>query len=231
MVSTLITHVPSTTLHLLAGAFIMFAFFGKKEYTIKQRALIMSLGFIVLIPDIPKFLGTTAFHSLIGLPFLSLLLAILIQKWTRTKYWYSLLATFTTFMGGALLIDWIGNGSRLFSPLSNKNYAFTLLKQELLLILLMTAVLLIVLKTSNKLVLTAGLLVALSFLSLKAYGKLELQSYLRNQVQTAPIEWIDVEPHGLLGNQWEFVVMAHDKKIRGTASLLGSDVNITSRMK
>ncbi|SFG03207.1 hypothetical protein SAMN05216353_11963 [Halobacillus alkaliphilus] len=231
MVSTLITHVPSTTLHLLAGALIMYAFFGKKEYTTKQRALIMSLGFIVLIPDVPKFLGTTAFHSLISLPFLSLLLAIFIQKRTKAKYWYSLLATFTTFMGGALLIDWIGNGSRLFSPLSNKNYAFTLLKHELLLILLMTIVLLIVLKTSNKLILTAGLLIALSFLSLKAYGKLELQSYLRNQIQVAPIKWIEVEPHGFLGNKWEFVVMAQDKKFRGTASLLGDDVKITSRMK
>ncbi|MCA1011077.1 hypothetical protein [Halobacillus halophilus] len=231
MVSTLITHVPSTTLHLLASAFIMYAFFGKKEYTMKQRALIMSLGFIVLIPDVPKFLGTTALHSLISLPFLSLLLAFLIQKWTKTKYWYSLLATFTTFMAGALLIDWIGNGSRLFSPLLNKNYAFTLLKHELLLILLLTAVLLIVLKTSNKVILTTGLLVALSFLSLKAYGKLELQSYLRNQVQSAPIEWIDVKPHGLLGSNWEFVVMAEDKKIRGTASLLGNDVKVTSRFQ
>jgi len=231
LVSTLITHVPSTSLHLLAGAFIMYAFFGKKEDTLKHRALIMSLGFIVLVPDIPKFLGTTAFHSLISLPFLSLLLAILIQKWTRTKYWYSLLATLTTFMGGALLIDWIGNGSRLFSPLSDKNYAFTLLKHEMLLILLMAAVLVIVLKTGNKLILTIGLLSVLSFLSLKAYGKLEVQSYLRNQIQAAPIELINVEPHGLWGHEWKFVVIAHDKKIRGTASLLGRKVKITSRMK
>ncbi|MGP4076632.1 hypothetical protein [Halobacillus sp. K22] len=209
----------------------MFAFFGKKEDTLKQRALIMSLGFIVLVPDIPKFFGTTAFHSLISLPFLSLFLAFLIQKCTKTSYWYALGATFTTFMGGALLIDWIGNGSRLFSPLSYKNYSFTLLKHEMLLILLMAAVLVIVLKTGNKLILTLGLLTALSFLSLKAYGKLEVQSYLRNQVQAAPIELINVKPHGLWGHEWEFVVMAHDNKIRGTASLLGSEVKITSRMK
>ncbi|WP_079527434.1 hypothetical protein [Halobacillus hunanensis] len=61
MANVLINHIPSTALHLVMGSLIMYIFFGKKSF-LHERVKIISLGVIVLVPDLPKLAGGNLAH-------------------------------------------------------------------------------------------------------------------------------------------------------------------------
>ncbi|WP_022793598.1 hypothetical protein [Marinococcus halotolerans] len=80
MIEILIEHVPSTLLHLLTGAVVMYIFYGNSNLTISRRFKVMAFGVMVLVPDIPKLFGNYIFHTLLTLPFIAAAFAPVVRR-------------------------------------------------------------------------------------------------------------------------------------------------------
>ncbi|GEK59368.1 hypothetical protein CHL76_04180 [Marinococcus halophilus] len=130
MIEILIEHVPSTLLHLLTGAAIMYIFYGSPWLISSDRLKIMAFGAIVLVPDIPKLFGNYIFHTLLTMPFIAAALAAVVRPALGGGFPKAWAAAFVTLGAGSMLIDFLGNGTQLLYPVATKNFSYPLLTQE-----------------------------------------------------------------------------------------------------
>ncbi|QAS51394.1 hypothetical protein [Halobacillus litoralis] len=127
----LISHIPSTLVHVLAGALIMNLFFENESLSQLQRRNIMLLGAaVVLVIDIPKLFGILLFHSLLFVPILALGIAFFIEKYMITSFQKLWWAFMTILSIAGIAVDFLGNGTHLFYPFMNENFSYTLIHQE-----------------------------------------------------------------------------------------------------
>ncbi|SDW23352.1 hypothetical protein SAMN05421781_0928 [Marinococcus luteus] len=130
MIEILIEHVPSTLLHLLTGAAVMYIFYGNPDLTILQRLKVMAFGVMVLVPDIPKLFGNYIFHTLLTMPFIAGAFAPVVRRALGGGFPKAWSAAFFTLAVGSMLIDFLGNGTQFLFPLTSKNFSYPLLYQE-----------------------------------------------------------------------------------------------------
>ena len=129
MLHLLITHIPSTLLHLLTGMIVMDLFFNNWQVPYKRQGTVLLLGsFIVLTPDIPKLLGVISLHSLLYMPFLAALLALFVQKILKESYIKVWMGIMTVLLIGSIGIDLTGDGVHLLYPLTEKNLSISINK-------------------------------------------------------------------------------------------------------
>ncbi|RKD69662.1 hypothetical protein ATL39_3088 [Sinobaca qinghaiensis] len=138
MMQTLLTHIPSTLLHLIAGALLMDTFFKGRKYPFLKRLSIMAYGGLLVITlDIPKLFGFIFTHSLFFLPVLSFGLALLTKRFivsTLMKNWAFIILI---LLIGGIAIDFFGNGAHLWYPLSEKNVSFSIIQREWVLLVIL----------------------------------------------------------------------------------------------
>ncbi|WP_181348128.1 hypothetical protein [Thalassobacillus sp. CUG 92003] len=137
MLQLIIDHIPSSSLHALAGALIIDIFFGNK-YSIKRRLLIILLGSIVVFTlDIPKLFGFIFTHSLFFVPFIGAGVALLTGKIMTEPFIKQWIGIMCTLLMGGILIDFLGNGAHLFYPIAERNFSYSLVTGEFWLILVL----------------------------------------------------------------------------------------------
>ncbi|WP_298787828.1 hypothetical protein [uncultured Marinococcus sp.] len=141
VIEILIEHVPSTLLHLLTGAVVMYIFYGTTDLTITRRLRVMAFGVMVLVPDIPKLFGNYIFHTLLTLPFIAAAFAPVVRRMLGGEFLKAWIAAFFTLALGSMLIDFLGNGTQFLFPVTSKNFSYHLIDQEWWVIVPLAAVL------------------------------------------------------------------------------------------
>ncbi|MFD2922453.1 hypothetical protein [Halobacillus naozhouensis] len=226
MINILINHIPSTALHLLTGSLIMYIFFSKKGFLLHERLKIISLGVIVLLPDLPKLAGGNLAHSLFALPWLSLLTAFYVRKITKESFQKSWFASLFTILFGAIFIDFIGNGVQLFFPLTSDIIEFTIIQKEIWLVCALFAVFSAALIFNHKPLLITSLLIISLLLVGKAISKVELENRLEAKYDDNQIHVIVTKPEKYLGLNWRFSVLTNEKVIQGTSPVFQKEITI-----
>ncbi len=231
MANVLINHIPSTALHLVVGSLIMYIFFGKKSVFLHERIKIISLGGVVLIPDLPKLAGGNLTHSLFALPWLALLAAFFVRKITKEPLEKSWLASLCTLLFGAIVIDFIGNGAQLFYPLTNNIFEFTIIQKEIWLVCALFAVFSATLIFNDKPLLIISLCIVSLLIAGKAVSKLELENRLEAKYGGNQIYVIVTKPEEYLGLTWRFSVLTEEKVIQGTSPVFQKGITIKRTIK
>ncbi|WP_347862323.1 hypothetical protein U0355_03875 [Salimicrobium sp. PL1-032A] len=137
MLELLITHIPSTMLHILTGLLVADLLFPGPRFTKQQTRwfLLVIVAFLVIIPDIPKLFGVLYGHSLITAPLIALFFALLMRTMllmpVPSIWWRLSIILIISSLG----IDFLGNGVHLFYPVSAATYGVSLIKYEFFYIL------------------------------------------------------------------------------------------------
>ncbi|MFC2946791.1 hypothetical protein [Virgibacillus sediminis] len=115
------SHIPSTLLHVLSGMLLMDIIFYRPTFSLKKRLIILSLGgAFVLVPDIPKMFGAPFTHSLFVVPLIALALTYLASRILPFSFGTQWSALTGVLIVGAVMIDYLGNGARIFYPVARE---------------------------------------------------------------------------------------------------------------
>ncbi|SDJ24694.1 hypothetical protein [Salimicrobium halophilum] len=137
MLELLITHIPSTMLHILTGMLVADVLFRGPAFPYRGTRLILlgAVAFLVLIPDIPKLFGVLYGHSLITVPLIAIVFAILMRTMLSMTLWGIWWRLSLVLIVSSLGIDYLGNGVHLFYPVSTDTYGVSIIKYEFFYIL------------------------------------------------------------------------------------------------
>lgn len=233
MLQSLLTHIPTTLVHILTGSIVMNIIFENQNYSLRKRLYIFLLGgLVVLIPDIPKLFGVVSLHSIFFVPFVGALLAFAMKKYLVLpflKVWTGIIAVLII---AGIGIDYIGNGVHVFYPFSEQNYSFSILKHDVwLIIVLLTLVSLRIISPvfSNpnraRVILFSGFIVITLLLGMKSYSKIVVEHTLENRF--SQVQHIETKPDFL---NWNFIVYTKKEYINGTTKLIPEKIHINDRI-
>lgn len=132
MIELLLSHIPSTILHMLTGILIADVIFHGPSFSYrKRRVLLGGIAILVVLPDIPKLFGFLIGHSLITVPVLALMFAFIVRQVIHMRvlsiWWRLTLVLIISSLG----IDFLGNGVHLFYPVNEKTYALSVIRYEI----------------------------------------------------------------------------------------------------
>ncbi|MFC3040390.1 hypothetical protein ACFOGI_08980 [Virgibacillus xinjiangensis] len=187
MYSLIISHIPSTLLHILLGMLLMDFIFHRPAFSLKKRLIILALGgAFVLVPDVLKMFGAPFTHSLFIVPLIAFALTYLGRRTLPFSFGTQWSALTGVLIVGGVLIDYLGNGARIFYPVVRENFSFSLIESEWWLILGILLLLLLRLTSSKgdftkiglRILYTGILLVVLLFVG-KAYSVIGADSTLQ----------------------------------------------------
>ncbi|AKG03824.1 hypothetical protein AAV35_002850 [Salimicrobium jeotgali] len=137
MTELLLSHIPSTLLHILTGLLVADLLFkGPDFHNRKARFVLLGgVGVIVLMPDLPKLFGVLIGHSLVTVPIIAAFFAIFTRALLTMSFfsiWWRLTLVLVV---SALGIDYLGNGVHLLYPITGATYGLSLIRYEFFYIL------------------------------------------------------------------------------------------------
>jgi|GEM_PF-6819295 len=118
--------------HLLLGAAVFYAVIGRVDDTPQRKAALFLLGALLgLSPDFTKAFGDIALHSLLSVPVVAPLYALLLRLLVRNVRLPKLTAAAAAaIVFGHLLVDAAGNGNALLYPLTDYEFSLWLLNRH-----------------------------------------------------------------------------------------------------
>jgi len=118
--------------HLLLGAAVFYAVIGREDDSLQRKSALFLLGALLgLSPDFTKAFGDIALHSLLSVPVVAPLYALLLRLLVLNEGLPRLTAAAAAaIVFGHLLVDAAGNGNALLYPLTDYEFSLWLLNRH-----------------------------------------------------------------------------------------------------
>lgn len=215
-----------TFMHIIIGAYLYTLFFTPTNNRDKI-IIILSGGIIGIIPDVTKFFGDLWLHSIITLPLIGLIFALLLYSLLRINLikglWISMLTAFMSHH----LIDYLGNGVNLLYPITSAEIELDVIPESMEAIIIFVLLLGFILYLS-KLSFTyyiMPLIVIIMLLTIQITSSLTIQHKLDTKLHPATIT---MTPENQLLH-WQFDVRLADTTIiKGSGAYLDYKVDHTT---
>ncbi|TFD94427.1 hypothetical protein [Jeotgalibacillus sp. R-1-5s-1] len=221
-------HILGTIPHLLMAILITIPFIKNKKGTLIKIIMTFALSCaVVLTPDILKFFGLLAGHSLFFFPVIVGLYSICYQIAIGQMESKSVMVMFSFILIiGHIMLDFFGNGAHLFYPFSEEDLNFSIIdKFDLTLIVYLLILTTVVIKFNlNRQILFVGLLLLVIFSGLSAVSKLQLEKQLSKEYNDEEVELLITYPENAV--TWNYQVRTPNRIIVGTADKFRNTIEI-----
>lgn len=215
-----------TFMHILIGAYLYTIFFRPTNNR-EKIMIILSGGLIGIFPDVTKFFGDLWLHSIITIPIIGLLFALLLYSLLRINLLKGLWISMVTVFLSHHLIDYLGNGINLLYPITGDEVELDVIPKSMEVIIIFVLLLGFILylsKLSFKYYIMP-LIVIILLLLVQVTSSLTIQHKLDTRLHPATIT---MTPENQLLH-WEFDVRLADTTIiKGSGAYLDYKIDHTT---
>ncbi|WP_345240569.1 metal-dependent hydrolase [Pontibacillus salipaludis] len=207
-------------IHVLFGIVLTILLFKQKRST----KIIMAGAGVAIFPDIPKFFGETAGHSLLLAPLIGIGMALIVLGYGKS-FWYVSLKFTAVVLIGHIAIDYLGNGVQLLAPFSQKEFEFHIIR-SLDLPLLALLCLTVLGSFWRKRVATIGFILILVYFTTFSWSKLQLEASLQEKYEGETIEELETFPadHPWQWFTWQILIETKEGYVRGSSTVWGQTI-------